>query len=72
MEGIVILFAARRARNDDSRPRASGLRLEGLEPASAGALINRHAAAALSADVRERLVIETAGNPLALLELSSA
>jgi len=73
VEGIVMLFAAREseARRFEA-PGLPELRLEGLEPTSAGALIDRHAGAALSSDVRDRLVIETAGNPLALLELSSA
>ena len=72
-EGIVMLFAAREseARRFEA-PGLPELRLEGLEPTSAGALIDRHAGSALSSDVRDRLVSETAGNPLALLELSSA
>jgi DNA-binding CsgD family transcriptional regulator len=72
-EGIVMLFAARES--EARRFEAGGLpelRLEGLEPTSAGALLDRHAGSALSSDVRDRLVSETAGNPLALLELSSA
>jgi hypothetical protein len=35
-------------------------------------LIDRHAGVALSSEVRDRLVAETGGNPLALLELSPA
>jgi DNA-binding CsgD family transcriptional regulator len=72
MEGIVMLFAAR-----DGEPRrfeAPGLptlHLGGLDPAAAGQLIDRRAGAALSSAVRDRLVAETEGNPLALLELSS-
>jgi DNA-binding CsgD family transcriptional regulator len=73
VEGIVMLFAAREG--ELRRFEARGLhelRLGGLDPAAAGALLDRQADAALSSDVRDRLVAETGGNPLALLELSSA
>jgi DNA-binding NarL/FixJ family response regulator len=73
VEGIVMLFAAREGEvRRFEAPGLPELRLAGLEPAAAGALIDRHAGAALSSDVRERLVAETGGNPLALLELSSS
>ena len=48
------------------------LQLGGLDPAAAGELIDRHAGVALAPELRERLVVETGGNPLALLELSPA
>jgi hypothetical protein len=47
------------------------LRLEGLEAAAAGALLAAHAPT-LAPRVRERLLAEAAGNPLALLELPVA
>jgi DNA-binding CsgD family transcriptional regulator/predicted ATPase len=72
-EGIVILFAAREG--EDRRFEAPGLpelRIGGLDPTAAGRLIDLHAGVALSPEVRARLVAEAEGNPLALLELSSA
>ncbi len=72
-EGIVMLFATREG--EDRRFEAPGLpelRVGGLDPAVAGALIDRQAGVVLSSEVRDRLVAETGGNPLALLELSSA
>jgi DNA-binding CsgD family transcriptional regulator len=72
-EGIAILFAAREG--DVRRFEAPGLpelRLGGLDSGTAGALIDRYAGVRLSSEVRDRLVVETGGNPLALLELSPA
>jgi DNA-binding CsgD family transcriptional regulator len=65
-EGVVLLLAMR------DRPwlEAAGierLELRGLEPDAAGELVAR-AGRAVSSGVRERLVADTAGNPLALLE----
>jgi len=71
-EGIVMLFGAREG--DIRQFEASGLpelRLGGLDPAAAETLIDRSAGVALSPELRDRLVTETGGNPLALLELSS-
>jgi DNA-binding CsgD family transcriptional regulator len=73
VEGVVMLFAAREG--EVRRFDTTGLpelQLGGLDPATAGALIDRQAGTALSSEVRDRLVVETGGNPLALLELSSA
>ncbi|MEJ3653158.1 AAA family ATPase [Actinomycetes bacterium KLBMP 9759] len=67
-EGVVILFAAR----DHVGTLVSGipeLRLEGLDPASAAALLD-DSGAALLPSVRDQLVAETRGNPLALRELA--
>ncbi|MGB0095359.1 MAG: hypothetical protein WBP81_22830, partial [Solirubrobacteraceae bacterium] len=68
-EGIVILFAAREdERRHFDAPRLEELVLGGLDQASALLLLDRgHGEAAAS--VRERLLAEAAGNPLALLEL---
>jgi DNA-binding CsgD family transcriptional regulator len=72
-EGIVMLFTAREG--EGRRFEALGLpelRLGGLDPAAAGALVDEAVERALSPEVRGRLVAETGGNPLALLELSSS
>ncbi len=65
-EGIVMLFAAR---DDAGLPCMPQLRLDGLDPDAATRLLDRHAE--LAPHVRDRLVAITAGNPLALLELSA-
>jgi DNA-binding CsgD family transcriptional regulator len=67
-EGIVVLFAAREGEGFDPRglPAAE---VGGLAPDAARALIARHAPRGLDPDVADRLVLETAGNPLALVEL---
>jgi DNA-binding CsgD family transcriptional regulator len=73
VEGIVILFGAREGEiRRFEAPGLPELQLGGLDPAAAAALIDRHAGVALSSEVRGRLVAETGGNPLALLELSPA
>ena len=72
-EGIVMLFTAREG--ETRRFEAPGLpelRIDGLDPAAAGALVDHAAGSALSPELRGRLVAETEGNPLALLELSSS
>jgi DNA-binding CsgD family transcriptional regulator len=72
-EGIAMLFAAREGElRRFEAPGLPELHLGGLDPEVAGALIDRHAGVALSSEVRDRLVVETGGNPLALLELSPA
>lgn len=67
-EGIVLLFAAREDEGFDPRglPEA---KVAGLTPAGARALLARHAPRGLQADVADRLVAESGGNPLALVEL---
>ena len=68
-EGVVLLFGAR---DDDQRdfaaPGLPELRLAGLEPAAAAALLDE-TAPGLADRVRDQLVTRTTGNPLALLEL---
>jgi DNA-binding CsgD family transcriptional regulator len=68
-EGVVLLFGAR---DDDQRNfTAAGLpelRLAGLEPVAAAALL-QETAPGLADRVRDQLVTRTTGNPLALLEL---
>ena len=68
-----MLFAAREGEHRSfEAPGLPELRLGGLDPAAAGALVDHAAGLPLSPEVRGRLVAETAGNPLALLELSSS
>src|SRR3954463_6465873 len=79
-----LLFAARRfdadrvavvfaARDGDVRsftaPGIDSLVLQGLDPVAVRALLAQHAGAGLSTEVADRLMAETAGNPLALVEL---
>jgi DNA-binding CsgD family transcriptional regulator len=72
-EGIVMLFGAREGEvRRFEAPGLPELQLGGLDAAAAGELIDRHAGVALAPELRERLVVETGGNPLALLELSPA
>lgn len=71
-DAIAMLFAAREGEAREFE--ASSLptmRLGGLDPASAAALLDRHSTVPLSPALRERLVEETDGNVLALIELSS-
>jgi DNA-binding CsgD family transcriptional regulator len=72
-ERIALLFAARDGdlRSFDA-PGLPELRLGGLAPEPAGALLDRQAGVPLSPEARERLITETGGNPLALLALSSS
>jgi hypothetical protein len=79
-----LLFAARRlhadrvamvfaARDGDVRsftaPGVDTLALSGLDPVAVRALLTERAGAELSDEVADRLAVETAGNPLALVEL---
>jgi DNA-binding CsgD family transcriptional regulator len=72
-EGIAMIFAAREG---DVRafeaPGLPELPLGGLAHDAAAALLEERPGRVVSAEVRERLVEATAGNPLALLELSAA
>jgi DNA-binding CsgD family transcriptional regulator len=68
-EGIVMLIAIRDGYetpfDDAGLPE---LRLQGLDPTAAGALLDAHAPG-LEPLLRERILLEAAGNPLALVEL---
>lgn len=70
-EGVVMLFAAR-----DYQPQAfqaaglGDLRVEGLDRDAAGTLLDA-ALPDMNAQVRDRVITQTGGNPLALAELSS-
>jgi DNA-binding CsgD family transcriptional regulator/tetratricopeptide (TPR) repeat protein len=71
-ESIVLLTAVREGHASALREIGlPELRLEGLEETAAAALLAAHAAA-LAPGVRNRLLAEAAGNPLALLELPAA
>lgn len=65
-EGVVLLFSAR---DDFAAPGLDELHLEGLDPQAARELL---ASRDLPAHVRDRVVQESGGNPLALLELPEA
>ena len=68
-EGVVCLFAARDGDpRDFPAPGLPELRLQGLDPEAAAALL-AGTGLDLPAEVVERLVERTGGNPLALLEL---
>jgi DNA-binding CsgD family transcriptional regulator len=66
-EGVVVLFAAREDEGFDARG-LPNTRLGGLVPDASRALLARHVPG-LAPEVADRLVLETAGNPLALVEL---
>ncbi|WP_152196049.1 AAA family ATPase [Georgenia subflava] len=70
-ESVAVLFGARDA---DERTFDSGdlptLELAGIDDAAAAALLTERSGSAVPADVSERLVGSTGGNPLALVELA--
>ncbi|WP_106401197.1 AAA family ATPase [Actinocorallia populi] len=68
-EGVVMIFAARDGEGSFPAPGLAELRLSGLAPQAAAALLDRHP---LTPAVRYRLLAEAGGNPLALLELPVA
>jgi DNA-binding CsgD family transcriptional regulator len=67
-ESIGLVFAARIL--SDELAGSAGLVVEGLPPADARALLETVLTGPLDSRVRDRIVAETRGNPLALLELS--
>jgi DNA-binding CsgD family transcriptional regulator len=69
-EGVVLLFGVRDG-SGFSAPGLPTLRLRGLDEEAASALLAERDAG-LSPRVRERLLAEAAGNPLALIELPVA
>jgi DNA-binding CsgD family transcriptional regulator len=67
---VVIVFAARdAAANRFDAPGLAEMVLPGLDPDAARALLDRQVGEARAEAVTERLISETHGNPLALLEL---
>ncbi|HEY3483538.1 MAG TPA: AAA family ATPase, partial [Streptomyces sp.] len=72
-EPVAMLFAVREgeARSFET-PGLTDLWLSGLAPDAAAALLTQHVGGALSTAARDRLINDTGGNPLALMELSAA
>jgi DNA-binding CsgD family transcriptional regulator len=71
-ERIAIVIAVREPNDDPDLAGLPELRLDGLRAADAGALLDSVVTGPLDPRVRERIVAETRGNPLALLELPRA
>ena len=69
-EPIAMVFALREPSDDGELTGLTELRLTGLEDDDARALLARSVPGRLDASVSDRIVSETCGNPLALLELS--
>ena len=67
-ESVALVLGARAA-DDDALADLPALRLAGLPPADARALLDSVLTGPVDDQVRERIVAETRGNPLALLEL---
>ncbi|MFC9665350.1 AAA family ATPase [Nocardia sp. NPDC127606] len=67
-EGVVMLFATRSGPQDFPAPGLTELALSGLRPDASAALLDA-GTTPLSPAVRYRLLTESGGNPLALLEL---
>jgi hypothetical protein len=68
-EAVLLLFGVRDPADPDELARLPDLRLVGLSNASARKLLASVVGAPLDARVRERILAEARGNPLALLEL---
>lgn len=73
-ERLVLMFAVRDPREGSADPLAGlpELHLEGLGEADARALLDEAVCAPLDDGVRDRIVAEARGNPLALLELPTS
>lgn len=69
-EPIAMVFAVREPDGETVLLGLAELRVNGLDPVAAGDLLRTSVKGRLEARVRNRLVAETHGNPLALLELS--
>jgi len=68
-DAVAVVFAARESACDQVLAGLPELVVSGLDEAAAQALLESAAAGPLDAAVRDRIVAETRGNPLALLEL---
>ncbi|MHA7651005.1 helix-turn-helix transcriptional regulator [Mycobacterium sp. ML4] len=68
-EGIVMLFGARDPRSF-AAPGLPELRLAGMDAATAGVMLTELTGGPVGAAVADRLVADTVGNPLALVELA--
>jgi DNA-binding CsgD family transcriptional regulator len=71
-ERIVIVIAARHSRDDGDLAGLPEIRLGGLPAEDAGTLLDSVVTAPTDLQVRDRIIAETRGNPLALLELPRA
>ncbi|WP_240809867.1 AAA family ATPase [Actinomadura sp. WMMA1423] len=69
-EGVACVFAARDT--DDVLPGLPGMDLGGLPDADARALLGRALRGPLDEQVRDRILAESRGNPLALVKLAGA
>ncbi|KHL16099.1 UNVERIFIED_CONTAM: hypothetical protein LK11_18205 [Mumia flava] len=69
-ESVGLVFAVRDGVGHRFLTGVEELRLAGLEPAIAGELLDAVVPGSLDAAVRDRIVAESGGNPLALLELN--
>src|SRR6201988_1636810 len=70
-ESVLLLFAVREAAGGQVLPDPSALTVEGLAAEDARALLTAAVPGHLDERVRERIVAETQGNPLGLLELAA-
>jgi DNA-binding CsgD family transcriptional regulator len=68
-ESVLLLFAVRESGDEYLLPSLSTLAIEGLTETDARALLTAAVPGQLDDQVRDRIVAETRGNPLALLEL---
>ncbi|MFC5262027.1 AAA family ATPase [Kribbella qitaiheensis] len=68
-EPIALIFAVRGPGGDPELAGLPGLTVTGLRSAEAGTLLASAVGGRLDAEVRDRIVAETHGNPLALLQL---
>jgi DNA-binding CsgD family transcriptional regulator len=69
-ESVALVFAAREADGEDLLEGLPELPVEGLPEAEARALLDSVLTSPVDARVRDRIIAETGGNPLALLELT--
>ena len=70
-ESVLLLFAVREAAGEQIFPDLPTLTVEGLTEEDARALLTAVVPGQLNERVRERIVAETRGNPLGLLELAT-
>ena len=68
-EPVAVILAARQIDDHDELAGLPGLTVTGLSDADARALLASAVGGRLDAEVRDRIVAETGGNPLALLQL---
>jgi DNA-binding CsgD family transcriptional regulator len=68
-ESVGLVFAVREAGETDALAGLAELHVEGLDDAHARAVLNSAIRGPMDERVRDRIVAETRGNPLALLEL---